>query len=173
MISHRRGGLHGWQSTLKVHARRKKSCHLAPSLAMASSTASIIQDWQSEPDYRGTFSIVSTCISTYIICVWTANYVDVSPRKCDFWISLRRRLRGGFTGFITPTNLMRIAASQRYSAICLSRDAYTFLDDLPSPSPLPGLFGRLFPLRSSSASTVSDVMMQVSLARFISHAIPK
>ena len=33
--------------------------------------------WVAEPDYRGTFSILSTCIVTLVLCVWTAIHLNV------------------------------------------------------------------------------------------------
>lgn len=101
--------------------------------------SSIIQDWRPEPTFRGTYGILSICISTYIICVWTTTYIDIPPRKYGMVQSLRRRLNGVLKGVITPSVFMRTAVSQLYSAIWLSCDAYDSLLRFPPP----GWFGRI------------------------------
>ncbi|KAK3345005.1 hypothetical protein B0H65DRAFT_573650, partial [Neurospora tetraspora] len=37
--------------------------------------------WVTEPDIRGTFSILSTCIVTLVLCVWTAIHLNVPGHK--------------------------------------------------------------------------------------------
>ena len=97
---------------------------------------SIIRNWQPEPSVRGTYSVLSICISTYIICIWTATHIDILSRKCGFWRSLGRRLQGLRIGIITPTVFMGVAASQLYTAVRLSRDAHAFLNEPPPPLPV-------------------------------------
>ena len=38
-----------------------------------------IVHWQPNPQIRGTFDILSTCIITMLLCVWTAVHLNVSP----------------------------------------------------------------------------------------------
>jgi hypothetical protein len=37
--------------------------------------------WQPEPQVRGTFSIVSTCLLTMLLCVWTAVHLNIPAYK--------------------------------------------------------------------------------------------
>ena len=38
-----------------------------------------IVHWQPNPQTRGTFDILSTCIITMLLCVWTAVHLNISP----------------------------------------------------------------------------------------------
>jgi hypothetical protein len=40
-----------------------------------------IANWQPEPQTRGTFSILSSCILTLGLCVWTAVHLNVPKHK--------------------------------------------------------------------------------------------
>ncbi|RSL75214.1 hypothetical protein CEP51_011075 [Fusarium floridanum] len=37
--------------------------------------------WEPEPTQRGTFSILSTCLITLSLCVWTAVHLNIPPRE--------------------------------------------------------------------------------------------
>ncbi|KAK1782982.1 hypothetical protein QBC45DRAFT_317855 [Copromyces sp. CBS 386.78] len=37
--------------------------------------------WVAEPDSRGTFSILSTCVVTLVLCVWTAIHLNVPGHR--------------------------------------------------------------------------------------------
>lgn len=37
--------------------------------------------WQSDPDGRGTFTLVSSCVFTLTICVYSAMHLNVPPRR--------------------------------------------------------------------------------------------
>ena len=41
--------------------------------------------WKSSPNSRGTFDILTTCIITMLLCVWTAVHLNVSPPEEGFW----------------------------------------------------------------------------------------
>lgn len=34
-------------------------------------------EWHPEPTYRGTFGILSTCLITMVLCVWTAVHLNI------------------------------------------------------------------------------------------------
>ena len=38
-----------------------------------------IVHWKPSPTARGTFDILTTCIITMLLCVWTAVHLNVSP----------------------------------------------------------------------------------------------
>ncbi|KAF1355436.1 hypothetical protein BDV97DRAFT_345548 [Delphinella strobiligena] len=33
--------------------------------------------WHPEPDYRGTFGILSLCLTTMFLCIWTAVHLNI------------------------------------------------------------------------------------------------
>ncbi|KAF7794966.1 hypothetical protein EIP86_006109 [Pleurotus ostreatoroseus] len=38
-------------------------------------------NWQPEPESRGTFNIISTCLATLLFCTWTAVHTDIPENK--------------------------------------------------------------------------------------------
>ena len=40
-----------------------------------------VRSWQPEPTQRGSWSIISTCLCTLVISVWSAIHVDIFPRR--------------------------------------------------------------------------------------------
>ena len=47
--------------------------------------------WQSEPSTRGTWSILSTCIITISLCLWTAVHLNIPPpnqKHAQYWWKL-------------------------------------------------------------------------------------
>ena len=65
--------------------------------------------WKPEPLERGTLSILSTCIITLGLCVWTAVHLNV-PKHRGYWHQVLRKVRWMLLGFIAP-ELVRIVAS--------------------------------------------------------------
>lgn len=44
-----------------------------------------IVHWQSSPNTRGTSDMLSTCIITMLLCVWTAVHLNVPPPGEAWW----------------------------------------------------------------------------------------
>ncbi|KAJ4465514.1 hypothetical protein C8J55DRAFT_440985 [Lentinula edodes] len=68
-------------------------------------------NWQPDPDFRGTFNIVSTCLTTLLLCLWSAVHVDVPSHsgKCrGLWV----RVGWISVGLVTPETLLFIAYRQ-------------------------------------------------------------
>ncbi|KAJ4480301.1 hypothetical protein C8R41DRAFT_771513 [Lentinula lateritia] len=68
-------------------------------------------NWQPDPDFRGTFNIVSTCLTTLLLCLWSAVHVDVpshSGRCRELWV----RVGWISVGLVTPETLLFIAYRQ-------------------------------------------------------------
>jgi hypothetical protein len=63
--------------------------------------------WKSEPLERGTYSILSTCIITLALCVWTAIHLNV-PAHGEKWPQIRRKFGWMILGFLAP-ELVRVA----------------------------------------------------------------
>ena len=49
-----------------------------------------IVHWKPSPLTRGTFDILSTCLITLVLCVWTAVHLNV-PRPADHWRPIWRK----------------------------------------------------------------------------------
>ena len=72
--------------------------------------------WQSDPDGRGTFTLVSSCIFTLTICVYSAMHLNVPPRGesvPNFWL---RNIRWALLGIFGPELVVFIAWKQYLSA---------------------------------------------------------
>jgi len=55
---------------------------------MSNSTGAQFHTWKPEPLTRGTFSILSSCLTTMFLCVWTAVHLNVPEYKKEsqqFW----------------------------------------------------------------------------------------
>ena len=37
--------------------------------------------WRPEPDFRGTYNILSSCLVTMCLCVWTAVHLNIPEHK--------------------------------------------------------------------------------------------
>lgn len=57
--------------------------------------------WQSTPNSRGTFDILSTCIITMLLCVWTAVHLNVPPPG-SFWEPKLRKIRWLILALLAP-----------------------------------------------------------------------
>jgi len=53
--------------------------------------------WHPEPTFRGTFSILSSCLITMALCVWTAVHLNIPAHREKAAI-----------GFITPQFIRKI-----------------------------------------------------------------
>lgn len=83
--------------------------------------------WVSEPNYRGTFSILSSCIITLSLCVWTAVHVNVpDPRhkKRVFWWKTRWLT----LGILAPEFVALVAYQQRTEARQLTAEMRRLLE---------------------------------------------
>lgn len=87
--------------------------------------------WKSEPEFRGTFGILSTCLSTLIICVWSAVHVDIPPQQ-NTVRGVLRRLGWLLAGLLAPDLLLFNAFSQWYHASRLHIDVSELLGSSPS-----------------------------------------
>ncbi|KAH7304179.1 hypothetical protein B0I35DRAFT_445643 [Stachybotrys elegans] len=79
-------------------------------------------NWQSEPDGRGTFSLISSCIITLVFCVWSALHLNVPPPNTS---SKRRALEKTYWviyGIFAPELVVATAASQYIAARWLLRE---------------------------------------------------
>lgn len=72
--------------------------------------------WQSDPNGRGTFTLVSSCVLTLTICVYSAMHLNVPPLRestFQFWL---RNIKWGLLGIFGPELVIFIAWKQYLSA---------------------------------------------------------
>lgn len=72
--------------------------------------------WQSEPEFRGTFTILSTCLITLALSVWSAVHLNVPGNPKSFSEAFLRRLAWISCSLFIPELLILVAWSQRQAA---------------------------------------------------------
>lgn len=88
-------------------------------MAQSDNSSNIVQTvgWQSDPNNgRGTFSLVSSCLLTLVICVYSAMHLNVPPpreSRLQYWV---RTIRWGFWGVFGPELVLFVAWKQYLSA---------------------------------------------------------
>lgn len=88
-------------------------------LAAQNCSAAGTGPWRPDPTFRGTWGILSTCLSTLLICVWSAIHINIRPQR-------RKRLfldkvPWMFIGLFIPGYLLLTAFSQGLCAWELSK----------------------------------------------------
>lgn len=57
--------------------------------------------WHPEPHQRGTFNILSTCLTTIFLCAWTALHPNIPEhKKTD--VQLWRKIKWVLIGILAP-----------------------------------------------------------------------
>lgn len=72
-------------------------------------------NWKSEPMFRGTFNILSTCIGTLTICVWSAVHIDILTRRSSL-TSFLKKFGWMIVGIFAPEALLLTAYHQHLVA---------------------------------------------------------
>ncbi|KAI8306341.1 hypothetical protein K4K59_011544 [Colletotrichum sp. SAR11_240] len=78
--------------------------------------------WVSEPNGRGTFSLVSSCILTLTICVWTALHLNVPAARSTARSRALERAKWVLYGIFAPEIVVATAAAQYIIARWLKRE---------------------------------------------------
>lgn len=58
--------------------------------------------WMPEPGERGTYSILSTCLITLGLCVWTAIHLNIPAHGEKWWQQTWRKFGWMMLGFLAP-----------------------------------------------------------------------
>lgn len=93
--------------------------------------------WRPEPDTRGTFSILSICLSTLVIALWNAVHVDILRHPSSSQHTLIK-LRTFVGALLAPGGLLLLAILQRSTAKKLVNEAaerFTFVTTPQSAKP--------------------------------------
>lgn len=75
--------------------------------------SSIPAAWVNEPDGRGTWGLIQTCLLTLFLCVYTAIHLNVLPHQSKKQ-SFFRRVRATLLACVTP-ELMLVYAMYQWS----------------------------------------------------------
>lgn len=90
-----------------------------------------ISTWKAEPTFRGTFNILSTCIGTLTICVWSAVHINIPSRRSPM-LTFLKKLGWMVVGIVAPEALLYIAYREKSIARSILKYAHERLD-LPAP----------------------------------------
>jgi hypothetical protein len=99
--------------------------------------------WKAEPTQRGTFGILSFCLSTLIICVWSALHFDIPTTRHTLTHRIFIHVFWMAVALIAPEALLCAAIDQRIDSELLTRKAVEYL---PQKLAKPGIFARCFHL---------------------------
>ncbi|KAF2141460.1 uncharacterized protein K452DRAFT_272338 [Aplosporella prunicola CBS 121167] len=69
--------------------------------------------WRPEPQYRGTYSILSSCILTLVLCVWTVVHLNLPEHGEKQWWQMYRKVGWLIVGLFAP-ELVAFSAFQQW-----------------------------------------------------------
>src|SRR4030088_1682578 len=71
--------------------------------------------WEPDPEGRGTFSLIFSCLLTLGLCVWSAMHLNIPPHDESLVQSYMRNLKWGLIGVFGP-ELVVFAAWRQYNS---------------------------------------------------------
>ncbi|KAF3310279.1 hypothetical protein TWF173_009868 [Orbilia oligospora] len=78
--------------------------------------------WVGDPDGRGTFSLVSSCVITLTLCVWSALHLNVPPEGTSLQKAAFTRAKWVVFGIFAPELLVATASAQYLTARWLYKE---------------------------------------------------
>ena len=137
-------------------------------------TGNVTASWRPEPKYRGTYSILSSCLVTMALCVWSAVHLNLpgaSERSAPFWRSkqLWRKIGWVFLGLFAPEFVAWTAFEQHRHAITLTRDVKSWLEQPQAESFLRRLRRKIRGSPRSNQPNHSIRTVSILLARAVVH----
>ena len=97
--------------------------------------------WRSEPDFRGTYTILASCLSTLFICTWSALHLDIPEHGRPWYSRFLQKLGWFVAGLLAPEFLLLMAFIQYMAARALTKAMQEKLNAPPEP---PSLFVRCY-----------------------------
>ncbi|TVY76016.1 hypothetical protein LSUE1_G006257, partial [Lachnellula suecica] len=92
-----------------------KSVVVSASANNTTTTSPETVGWVSDPSGRGTFSLVSSCVLTLGLCVWSAMHLNIPPYKEGALYGWITYIKWGLLGFVGP-ELVVLAAWRQYNS---------------------------------------------------------
>ena len=74
-----------------------------------------------EPNGRGTWGLIQTCLLTLGLCIYSAIHLNVFHRQCRWWTRLSIRLKWLVIALLAPEFIVHNAWSQRRQAVRIAR----------------------------------------------------
>ncbi|KAI0707885.1 hypothetical protein C8Q76DRAFT_816437 [Earliella scabrosa] len=90
--------------------------------------------WHEEPKFRGTFSILTSCLSTLFISTWSALHLDIPDSEQSGFMRFLDKIGWLFIGLLAPEYLLLLAFNQYLAARALTKFAQKKLESRPSGS---------------------------------------
>ena len=84
--------------------------------------------WEDGPNTRGTMDIISSCLVTLGLCLWTAIHLNI-PKHGRESAQLWRKLGWLLTGLLAPEMVVFTALEQRRAALRLTKEVQTALGE--------------------------------------------
>ena len=75
----------------------------------------IVHGWEPEPDGRGTWSILWSCLVTIFICTWSVLHLDV-PKRHGWWYLRFRKVKWMLVAALAPEYILMLAADDFFQA---------------------------------------------------------
>jgi hypothetical protein len=96
-------------------------CFVANSVVATNSTSETEPSYVPDPPGRGTFDLLSSCIITMSLCVWTAIHINIYPEHIPFWTRFWHKIGWATLALIAPECVLWRAADQFRTARLLSK----------------------------------------------------
>lgn len=98
--------------------------------------------WMSPPTFRGTSGIVTLCLSTMGICVWSSIHKDITTRRSTSFQAFISKVRWMLMALFVPPMCVMLAVGQYRHAKRLQKHGSKFLAvtgtaSSPGPSSIP------------------------------------
>lgn len=74
------------------------------------------EGWVSQPDGRGTFDILFSCLFTVFLCTWTSLHLNVPALHETYWQQFRRKCRWAIQTIMAPEFVLGFASGQKVEA---------------------------------------------------------
>ena len=102
--------------------------------------------WVPEPNGRGTWGLVQTCLLTLGLCVYSAVHLNVFHRECNWWTRFLIRCKWLIVALLAPEFIVFNAWSQRRQAIRIARILRRRCNQGDPVSPIMKLWARARPM---------------------------
>jgi hypothetical protein len=103
---------------------------MAPANPSNVTTDADIVGWVSDPNGRGTSSLILSCLLTLGLCVWSALHLNIpakSEGQREYWL---RRAKWFLCGVLIPEIVVLLAWRQRTSAGRLTNEVNKIFNDI-------------------------------------------
>lgn len=100
--------------------------------------------WMPEPNSRGTWGLVQTCLLTLGLCVYSAIHLNVFHRECRWWTRALIRLKWLVVALLAPEFIVYNAWSQRRQAVRIARMLRRRCGQEEPVAPISALWARLW-----------------------------